>query len=93
MNKEQLIKAIAEKCEITQKDTKEFLDATIEVVREELVAGGKVAIPNFLTLKVVEAAERKVKIQMGEHAGETKIIPARKRIKLSVSPVLKEEVE
>ena len=93
MNKEQLIKATAEKCGITQKDTKVVLDAAIEAVKEELIAGGKVLIPNFLTLKVVEAAERKVKIQMGEHAGEIKVIPARKKIKLSVSPALKEEVE
>ena len=50
MNKEQLVKAIAEKCDITQKDTKEFVDAAIEIVKEELIAGGKVMIPDFMTL-------------------------------------------
>lgn len=93
MNKEQLVKAIAEKCNITQKDTKEFVDAAIEVVKEELIAGGKVMIPDFMTLKVVEAAERKVKIQFGENKGQTKVVPAKKRIKLTVSPSLKEAVE
>ena len=50
-------------------------------------------IPDFMTLKVVEAAERKVKIQFGENKGQTKVVPAKKRIKLTVSPSLKEAVE
>ena len=50
-------------------------------------------IPDFMTLKVVEAAERKVKIQFGENKGQTKVVPAKKRIKLTVSSALKKEVE
>ena len=52
MNKTELIKAIADKAGITQKDAGAALDAFIDVVADALKAGDKVAIAKFGTFEL-----------------------------------------
>lgn len=52
MNKTELIKAIAEKAGISQKDAGAALDAFIDVVADALKAGDKVAIAKFGTFEL-----------------------------------------
>ena len=58
MNKTELIKAIAGKAGLTQKDAVASVDAFIEVIADALKAGDKVAIANFGTFEIKAKAAR-----------------------------------
>ena len=58
MNKTELIAAVAAKAELTKKDAEKFLSAFEDSVTEALVEGKKVQLVGFLTVDVVERAER-----------------------------------
>jgi DNA-binding protein HU-beta len=53
-----MIKKIAERTEIAQKYVKEVFEATIALVREELLAGREVKITNLGTFKPATRAAR-----------------------------------
>ncbi|MBR0118092.1 MAG: HU family DNA-binding protein [Prevotella sp.] len=59
MNKTELIDKIAEKSNLTKVDAKKALDATVEAIKEALVAGDKVALIGFGTFSVNTRAARK----------------------------------
>lgn len=52
MNKSDLIDAIAAKAELTKKDAKAALEATLEAISESLKAGNTVQLIGFGTFKV-----------------------------------------
>ena len=58
MNKTELVAAISEKTELTQKDSEKALKALIDVVAEELKKGEKVQLVGFGTFEVSERAAR-----------------------------------
>ena len=58
MNKTELIKAIAAKAEISQKDAAASFDAFVEVIADALKAGDKVAIANFGSYELKAKAAR-----------------------------------
>ena len=58
MNKTELVTAIAEKSDLTKKDVEKALSAFEDAVTEALVAGDKVQLVGFLTMDVIERAER-----------------------------------
>ena len=58
MNKEVLVKEIAERAGQSQKDAKAFLDASIDVITETLKKGDKVTLVGFGTFQVKERAAR-----------------------------------
>jgi DNA-binding protein HU-beta len=58
MNKQELISAVAEKAELTKKDAEKFLSAFEKSVTKALVEGKKVQLVGFVTIDVVERAER-----------------------------------
>ncbi|MEE0781266.1 MAG: HU family DNA-binding protein, partial [Sellimonas sp.] len=58
MNKTELIAAVAEKAEISKKDSEKALKAFIDVVTDELKAGGKIQLVGFGTVEVSERAAR-----------------------------------
>lgn len=58
MNKTQFIAAVAEKSELTKKDTDKAVNAMIEVIADTLKAGDKVQIMGFGNFEVKERAER-----------------------------------
>lgn len=59
MNKAELIKAIAAKSELSQKDAKDALEATLETIKDALVKGEKVQLIGFGTFEVRDRAARK----------------------------------
>jgi DNA-binding protein HU-beta len=61
VNKSELVKALAEKAEITQKDAAKVLDAVVETIQEALANGEKVQIIGFGSFEVRDRKERKVK--------------------------------
>ena len=58
MNKAELVAAIAEKTELSKKDSEKALKAFIDVVTEELIKGEKVSLIGFGTFEVSERAAR-----------------------------------
>ncbi|BCJ92639.1 transcriptional regulator [Anaerocolumna cellulosilytica] len=58
MNKAELVAAIAEKTELSKKDSEKALKAFIDVVTEELTKGEKVQLVGFGTFEVSERPAR-----------------------------------
>ncbi|MHB1042874.1 MAG: HU family DNA-binding protein [Eubacteriales bacterium] len=58
MNKADLVAAVAEKADITQKDTVKVINAVIEVISESISQGKEVRIVGFGTFKVRQRAAR-----------------------------------
>ena len=59
MNKGELIKAIANKADFSQKDAAAAYEAVVEAITEALKAGEKVQLVGFGTFEVKERASRK----------------------------------
>ena len=73
MNKSELVSAIAEKTQLSKKDSEKALKAFIDVVTEELKNGGKVQLVGFGTFETITRAEREGR---NPRTGETMKIPA-----------------
>ncbi|OOO00351.1 MAG: DNA-binding protein [Epulopiscium sp. Nele67-Bin004] len=58
MNKSELVTAMADKAELSKKDTEKALKAFEEVVMEELKNDGKIQLVGFGTFEVAVRAER-----------------------------------
>lgn len=80
MNKAELITSMAEKSQLTKKDTESALKAFIESVSEALEGGDKVQLVGFGTFETRVRAEREGR---NPRTKETIVIPA------SVAPVFK----
>lgn len=89
MNKTELIAAIAEKTELSKKDTEKAIKAFVEVVTDELKQGEKVQLVGFGTFEVAERAARD---GINPKTKETIKIPASKAPKFKAGKALKESV-
>lgn len=89
MNKEALVKEIAEKANQSQKDAKAFLDATIDVVTHALKTGDKVTLVGFGTFQVKERAAREGR---NPRTGKPLKIPAKKAPVFAAGKGLKDAV-
>ena len=89
MNKQELVSGMSEKTNMSKKDMGAALEAFMDVVREELKAGGKVQLVGFGTFEVSERAER-----MGRNpqTGEEMLIKASKVPKFKAGKALKDYV-
>ena len=58
MNKEELVKIVADKARMTQKDAHELIGTTIDVITHALSKGDKVTLVGFGTFQVRERAAR-----------------------------------
>jgi DNA-binding protein HU-beta len=59
MNKTELISAVAEKSGLSKVDAKKALEATLEVIADEVKKGEKVVLIGFGTFSVAERGARK----------------------------------
>ena len=59
MNKNELVKGIAEETAMSQKDAKSALEATLEIIKNHLANGDKVQLIGFGTFEVRDRAARK----------------------------------
>ena len=89
MNKTELIAAVAEKAEISKKDSEKALKAFIDVVTEQLNAGDKVQVVGFGTFEVSERAAREGR---NPQTGETMKIEACKAPKFKAGKALKDAI-
>ena len=84
MNKTQLVKELAERTNLTQKDISTVLDAFQSVVKDTVVNGDKVALTGFLTFdkKHVDAKSGVTKLGGVEKPWST---PAKDEISVKIS--------
>lgn len=59
MNKTEFLTALAEKAEVSKKDTSKVFEAMNEVICSTLAAGDKISIPGFGTFEIRNRAARK----------------------------------
>lgn len=89
MNKQDLIKDIAERGEFTKADAEAALKAVQGAIIAVLVNGDKITLPGFGTFKVVETAARTGR---NPQTGEPVEIPAKRKIKFNPTQALKDLV-
>ncbi|NLM43376.1 MAG: HU family DNA-binding protein [Clostridiales bacterium] len=89
MNKAELIASMAEKCQLTKKDTEKALKAFMDIVQETLAKGEKVQLVGFGTFEVKERAAR---IGRNPRTKEEIKIPASKAPVFKAGKDLKESV-
>ncbi len=89
MNKSELVKSLAERAEITQKDATKALEALVKTIEQTLAKGEKVQIIGFGSFEVRDRKERKV---ISPANGEEIIVPATKVPAFKPGKSLKEAV-
>ena len=85
MNKTQLVKELAERTNLTQKDISTVLDAFQSVVKDTVVNGDKVSLTGFLTFDKKHVEAKTGVIQLGEKKGQTWTTPAKDEISVKIS--------
>lgn len=89
MTKAELINAVAEKSELTKKDSDKAVTAVIDAITEALVNGDKVSLVGFGTFEVKNRAARK---GINPRTKEAMPIPASKLPSFKAGKALKEAV-
>ncbi len=89
MNKTELVAAIAEKTELSKKDSEKAVKAFVEVVTEQLAKGEKVTLIGFGTFEVTKRAAREGR---NPQTGKKIKIAAAKMPKFKAGASLKETV-
>lgn len=89
MNKQEIVAAIAAQAELTKKDAEKFLAAFENVVTNALVQGNKVQLVGFMTIDVVERAEREGR---NPQSGQPMKIAASKAPRFKAGKSLKDAV-
>ena len=85
MNKTQLVKELAERTSLTQKDISTVLDTFQEVVKDAVVNDDKVSLAGFLTFSKKHVDAKTGVIQLGEKKGQTWTTPAKDEISVKIS--------
>ena len=89
MNKSELIASMADKAELTKKDSEKALAAFIETIEEQLQKGEKIQLVGFGTFEVAERAARTGK---NPQTGKEIKIAASKAPKFKAGKALKDLV-
>ena len=89
MTKAELITAVAEKTDLTKKDSEKAVSAVFEAITETLKKGDKVSLVGFGTFEV---KERAAKEGINPRTKEKMLIPASKRPAFKAGKALKDAV-
>lgn len=90
MNKKELVKAVAQKLDITQKEVAGVVDAVLESIAEALKTGEEIKLTGFGKWTVVERAARQAH---NPKTGEPVLVPAKKAVRFKPAKDLKEKVQ
>ena len=90
MNKAELIKKIADESKVPEGDTKKIIDELISEIKESLVNGEKVILPNFGTFVLVKRAS---KVFVNPRNGQKTNLPERTLPYFKASPKLKSKLQ
>ena len=89
MNKTELISAVAEKSEVSKKDTEAVLNTAMDIIKETVASGDDVQLIGFGTFTVAERAEREGR---NPQTGEVMKIAASKSPKFKAGKAFKDAV-
>ena len=89
MNKNELVSIIAEKCDMTKKDTEKVVNAMTDTICDALKAGERVQIVGFGSFEVKERAAHKGHNPITK---EEMMIPATKSPFFKAGKILKDSV-
>ncbi|MDZ7759148.1 MAG: HU family DNA-binding protein [Desulfovermiculus sp.] len=89
MTKADLIEQIAQKSQLSKKDSEKALNRCLEAIQESLSTEGKLTLTGFGTFSVAERNERKGR---NPQTGEEITIPASKSVKFKPGKLLKENI-
>ena len=89
MNKSELISAVAEKAEVSKKDTEAVINALTSTIVETVAAGSDVQLIGFGTFTIAERAEREGR---NPQTGEVMKIKASKSPKFKAGKAFKDAV-
>jgi len=89
VNKSELVKALAEKAEFTQKDAAKALEAMVATIQDALAKGDKVQIIGFGSFEVRDRKERKV---ISPATRKESVVPATKVPAFKPGKSLKEAI-
>ena len=89
MNKTDLVAAMANQAELSKKDAEKALKAFVDVITDELKAGGKVQLVGFGSFEVADRAARN---GVNPLTGKPMNVPACKAPKFKAGKALKEAV-
>jgi len=89
MTKAELVDRIAEKTDLTKKDSEKALKATLEAIEDSLKDGNDLKLTGFGSFKV---EHRKERMGRNPQTGEEITIPATRVVKFSPGKKLKENL-
>lgn len=89
MNKVELIKAVAERTNNTQKDIKAIMEAIQDVTYDTLVAGDEVKLIDGVTLSVVHKDARTAR---NPRTGESVMVDAKNAVRCKFGKTIKDAV-
>ena len=90
MNKDALIKEVASRLEVTQKEATPFVDEVFAVIIDTLAEGESVDLYGFGKFSV---ADRAARVAKNPQTGEDVPVPAKKVVKFKPLKGLKESVQ
>ena len=89
MTKAELINVVAQKTELSKKDSEKAVSAVVDAITEALASGDKVSLVGFGTFEVSERPEREGR---NPKTGEAMTIAASRTPKFKAGKALKDQV-
>ena len=90
MTKKDLVRAMALKTEMTQKDVELFLNSFQEVIVETLQKGEEIKLTGFIAFSVTQ---REARVGRNPKTSEIIQIPSKKSVKAKIGKTLKDAVK
>ncbi len=89
MTKKDIVKTIAERLGLTQVETKEVVQCTLDAIIDALVESGSIELRNFGVFKVKHRAPRKAR---NPRTGEEVMVPAKKVVVFKPGRLMEEKI-
>ena len=93
MKKNDIINVMAEKRNISLKESSEIFETVIETIKDGIVSDGIVDIYGFGKIVVSDTGEKTRVYTIGHLKGQTYTSPAHKKVKMKFSSKIKELVQ
>ena len=89
MTKKDIVKTIADRLGLTQVETKEVVQCTLDAIIDAIAEGGGVELRNFGVFKVKQRAPRKAR---NPRTGEVVHVPAKKVVTFKPGRIMEQRI-
>jgi nucleoid DNA-binding protein len=90
MTKKDIVKTIADRLGITQVETKEVVQCTLDAIIDAIAESGGIELRNFGVFKVKQRAPRKAR---NPRTGEEVMVPARKVVVFKPGRIMEQRIK